>query len=127
MPFNQFQNETYLNMETFRKDGRGVKTPVWFAQEGATLWVWTEASSGKAKRARRESQIRVAPCEANGALRGEWAEARAQVDESAETLKFVSQKFKQKYGLMFFAFAAMGKLRKARYTAIKVEARGDIR
>ncbi|GAB4538681.1 MAG: PPOX class F420-dependent oxidoreductase [Anaerolineales bacterium] len=122
MTFHQFENETYLNIETFRKNGDSVKTPVWFSQDGATLWVWTEADSGKAKRVRRESRVRVAPCEANGAVRGTWVEARAQADDSAETLKFVSRRFRQKYGWMFFAFAAMGKLRRARYTAIKVEA-----
>ena len=26
--------QQYLNIETFRKNGVGVKTPVWFVQEG---------------------------------------------------------------------------------------------
>lgn len=31
----QFANAKYLNLETFRKRGTGVRTPVWFAQATA--------------------------------------------------------------------------------------------
>ena len=31
---DQFIKQKYLNIETFRKSGIGVKTPVWFAQAG---------------------------------------------------------------------------------------------
>ena len=29
----QFAGANYLNLETFRKTGVGVRTPVWFAQD----------------------------------------------------------------------------------------------
>lgn len=37
----QFENQQFLNLETFRKNGIGVKTPVWFVQDGETLYVRT--------------------------------------------------------------------------------------
>ena len=52
-PIAQFAKKQYLNLETFRKNGDGVKTPVWFAQEGESLYVMTIPTSGKAKRIRR--------------------------------------------------------------------------
>ena len=33
----QFAKAKYLNLETFRKTGVGVRTPVWFAQNPGTL------------------------------------------------------------------------------------------
>ena len=65
-PFNQLKEAKFLNLETFRKNGNGVKTPVWFVQEGEVLYVRTIADSGKVKRIRNNQQVNVAPCKANG-------------------------------------------------------------
>jgi hypothetical protein len=45
MSFPTFQNQQYLSLETFRKNGQGVKTPVWFAQDGEVLYIWTQTDS----------------------------------------------------------------------------------
>ena len=66
MKLEQFQKQQYLNIETFRKSGQGVKTPVWFAQDGDSLYVWTQADSGKAKRIRNNGDVNIAPCTASG-------------------------------------------------------------
>lgn len=123
MSFPTFQKQEYLNLETFRKNGQGVKTPVWFAQEGDALYVWTQADSGKAKRIRRETpvSVNIAPCKPDGSLLGEWVPARASRDDSPEAVGYVRKLMVKKYGLMFHAFALMGKLRKAPYTTLKIE------
>ena len=125
MPFPTFQKQEYLNLETFRKNGQGVKTPVWFAQEGDARYVWTQADSGKAKRVRRETpvSVNIAPCKPDGSPLGEWVPALASRDDSLEAVEHVRKLMVKKYGLMFHGFALMGKLRKAEYTAIKIEAR----
>ena len=33
MRFAAFAGQKYLNLETFKRSGQGVKTPVWFAAE----------------------------------------------------------------------------------------------
>jgi len=33
MTITNFDNHQYLNIETFRKSGVGVQTPVWFVRE----------------------------------------------------------------------------------------------
>ena len=55
-----FENQKYLNLETFRKSGVGVKTPVWFVQEGDVLFVRTGAIRVKVKRIRNNSQVNIA-------------------------------------------------------------------
>lgn len=88
-PFARFGRHKYLNLETFRKNGQGVRTPVWFAGEPPAgvpqiLYVYSTDDSGKAKRIRNNARVRIAPCDARGRLRGEWAEARAEIVSGAE-------------------------------------------
>src|SRR5512144_470956 len=68
----QFADQEFLSFETFRKNGIGVKTPVWFAQEGDTLYIWTVGDSGKIKRIRNNPRVNIAPCKRFGKLTGEW-------------------------------------------------------
>ncbi len=35
----------YVSLETFRRDGRGVRTPVWAAPRGGKLYVFSEANA----------------------------------------------------------------------------------
>jgi uncharacterized protein len=117
----QFENQQYLNLETFRKNGQGVKTPVWFAQEGEALYIWTERTSGKAKRIRNAAKVKIAPSKGDGTPTGEWIEASAHMDDSASALTHVSGLMVKKYGLAYRMFAMLGKLRKSHYTALKVQ------
>jgi PPOX class probable F420-dependent enzyme len=107
-----FQGHKYLNLETFRKNGQPVRTPVWFAAEPVagvpqTLYVYSTGDSGKAKRIRNNSRVRVAPCDVRGNLRGDWLEAHAAIvtgDEAARGMSLVNKKyFPWKQLLAFFA------------------------
>ena len=115
-----FNDQKYMNIETFRKNGQGVKTPVWFARDGETLRVWTESGSGKVKRIRRDGRVRVAPSTASGQPLGAWADAHVAADDSPEALRHVVKLFKKKYGLMFSVFGLLGKMRSATYTTLTV-------
>ena len=110
--FAPLQHHKYLNLETFRKSGQGVRTPVWFAPESPvglpqTLYVYSTAGSGKAKRIRNNPRVRVAPCGLRGDLRGDWIEARAEIVTGSEAqlgLRLLNRKyFPWKQLLNFFA------------------------
>jgi PPOX class probable F420-dependent enzyme len=77
----------HVLLVSFRRDGRPVPTPVWFACAGDALYVRSEADAGKIKRVRRDSRVLVAPCDARGRLLGPPREARGRVLGSDETLK----------------------------------------
>ena len=118
----QFEKQQYLNLETVRKSGQAVRTPVWFAQDGDALFVWTQAAAGKAKRIRNNGAVRVTPSTASGEPVGEWAAAHAQADDSPEAVKHVAKLMRKKYGLMFHVFGLLGRLRGgAKYTAIRIQ------
>jgi PPOX class probable F420-dependent enzyme len=116
----QFAGQKYLNIETFRKNGEGVKTPVWFAQDGETLHVWTEAGSGKARRIRNNSAVRIAPSDMGGAPLGEWIPARADANDSPEAIQYVQKLMTKKYGLQFMLFNGLGQIRKSKNVVIKI-------
>src|SRR5437667_588770 len=101
MGFTAFAGHKYLNLETFKKDGTGVKSPVWFAADSlssldskdARLYVYTIGVSGKVKRIRNNPRVKIAPCDIRGKVLGDWAEAQAQivtVEENARRGKLVN-------------------------------------
>src|SRR5437667_12068463 len=57
-----FVGQKYLNLESFKRDGTPVRTPVWFAEDQGVLYVYTLANAGKVKRIRHTPRIRLAPC-----------------------------------------------------------------
>ena len=81
-----FNNQKYLSLETFRRNGAGVRTPVWFAADPAatTLYVYTLAEAGKTKRIRANGAVRIAPCDARGKVTGDWVEAHATIVDGRE-------------------------------------------
>jgi uncharacterized protein len=74
-----FADHKYLNLESFKRDGTPVQTPVWFAEEQGVLYVYTLANAGKVKRIRRHPRIRLAPCTMRGTVIGPWVEADATI------------------------------------------------
>lgn len=101
----------YISLETFRKNGQGVKTPVWVASEGEKLYVWTQGDAWKAKRIRQNSQVKVAKCDVRGNVEGEWLTAQASVLDNPTDEKKMRQRLVAKYGLFFRLFQLMGRLR----------------
>jgi hypothetical protein len=74
----------YLSITSYKRDGRGVATPVWFVLRDGRLLVETDAASGKVKRIRRDPQVRVAVCTAGGRLRAEQVPAVAEILPGSE-------------------------------------------
>ena len=113
-----FTGKKYLNIETFRKNGLGVKTPVWFAQDGETLHVWTQAGSGKVRRIIRNGSVRVAPSTVSGEPLGDWIPAQAQTDDSPLAVSTLTKLMTKKYGLAFRIFGFLN--RKNKSTDLKI-------
>lgn len=93
----QFAKAKYLNLETFRKTGVGVRTPVWFAQDGTIFYIYTLPNFGKTKRIRNNPKVRVAPCSMRGKLRGAWVDAQARICEAPEA-EHGQDLLRRKYG-----------------------------
>jgi len=117
---SQFADEKYLNLESYRKTGQTVATPVWFAEDGALLYIYSLADAGKVKRIRNNPRVRVTPCDMRGKLKGEWVEARARIVQGAEAVKG-HQLLDQKYGLFKKIGNLFSKLMKRERVVIAIE------
>jgi PPOX class probable F420-dependent enzyme len=89
----------YINLESFKKDGNGVKTPVWCAGLDGKIVVFTAGDSFKVKRIRRTPKVRVAECDVRGKLLGPWHEGTCSVlqDPAREAQAYAA--LRKKYGL----------------------------
>jgi uncharacterized protein len=113
----------YISLETFRKTGAGVKTPVWFAiAEDGTFYVYTEDNSGKVKRIRNNPRVRVAPCDMRGNVAGEFLEASARLLKEGEPeYKKANALLNQKYWLKrLFDLASFLRMHKRAGIAIRL-------
>lgn len=117
----QFINQNYLNIETFRRNGQGVRTPVWFVEAGGAIFIRTGANSGKVKRIRNNPGVQLASCKADGTVIGEWIPAKGREITDPETDKHVDQMLGKKYGIQKNLFAWMSRLRGDKYTVLRFE------
>ena len=58
----------YVSLVTYRRDGRGVATPVWHVTDGGEMIVVSEAAAGKVKRIRNDSRVVVTVCDFRGRI-----------------------------------------------------------
>ena len=102
--FAALKGQKYLNLETFRKSGEGVRTPIWFAadpsadlaSQAAKLYIYTIDNTGKVKRIRNNSRVKVAPCDMRGNLLGDWMDARAEIvtgEEAVHGMRLLNKKY----------------------------------
>jgi uncharacterized protein len=95
----QLKSEKYVLLTTYRKDGRGVPTPLWVVPDGAGLAFWTVRDTGKVKRIRNNGRVTLAACDLRGNPRGEPVEAYARIGDHADRLR-VGAALGRKYGLV---------------------------
>ena len=119
-----FDRQKYLNLETLRKNGQAVATPVWFAEAEGIVYVYSLAESGKMKRIRNNPRVRIAPCDIRGNVTGTWVPATARFLEG-EDARRANDLLNKKYWFgkrLLDLFAAMRIPRRPRfYVAIRVE------
>ncbi|MEU7292676.1 PPOX class F420-dependent oxidoreductase [Streptomyces exfoliatus] len=93
----------YVSLTTYRKNGTGVATPVWYAVDGAELYAWTRTDSWKVKRLRNDPRVAVALCD----LRGNVADGAEQVTGEGrlvegEELRRIRRLLSRKYTWQFW-------------------------
>jgi len=92
------EQEPYISLETFRRSGRGVETPVWFAILAGKLYVVTDGTSAKVKRLRATKRVRVAPCNVRGTVSGDWREGRGRIVTDEALIERAHAALVEKYG-----------------------------
>ena len=100
--FGELDSANYFSLTTYRKDGRSVDTPVWFAGSAGTYYVFSAGDAGKVKRLRRSPQARVAACDVRGRLQGDWIPASAHLLSDPQAVADALQALRRKYGFQMW-------------------------
>lgn len=117
---SQFAEKQYINVETYRKNGDAVQTPVWFLENQGCLYVRTLSTSGKVKRIRRNPTVKVTPCKVNGEPLGTWTEAQAVLADEQQSAH-INRLLRKKYGIKKDFFDLIGRLNHHEYTVISIQ------
>ena len=117
---SQFLNQKYINLETYRKNGQGVQTPVWFAIDGSIIYVRTDSNSGKIKRARNNPHVRLTPSNARGQPKGEWIDGEIKIASTSESER-ANQLLRKKYGLQGKIIRMVNKIRKTKPIVVSIK------
>ena len=119
----QFAGQQYLNLESFRKNGQAVRTPLWFAEKNGEFFIYTLSDAWKVKRIRHNPHVRIVPCDMRGNVKGEWVDAEARILDSAEA-EHGQELLRQKYGWMKRVGELVNRFRKNRqHTVIAIRPR----
>jgi PPOX class probable F420-dependent enzyme len=100
----------YINLETYKKSGTGVQTPVWFVLDDEQIFVTTRPNTGKVKRIKNNQDVKIMPCGMRGEPKGEWIAGTARFANESESENAVKLRHK-KYGIrakLVGAFAYRG-------------------
>jgi PPOX class probable F420-dependent enzyme len=118
-----FADQKYLSLESYRRTGAAVRTPVWFAHDDkdpATLYVDTELNSGKVKRIRNNPRVRVAACNMRATVKGEWTPATAHLLDGAEAEHGRSLLTRKYWAKRLADFFSPGRIKKLQILAIRL-------
>ena len=97
--------QQYVELTTFRRNGKGVPTPVWIAPDGEDLLVVTVDDTGKTKRLAHTDRVELRPCSVRGEVAPDAPRyaGRASVHRDAAAVARVKRAVGAKYGWWYRA------------------------
>ena len=96
--FDQFIDQKYLSLETYKRDNTPIQTPVWFVTDKEQFYITTKETTGKVKRLRNNQNARIAVCSMKGDIKSDWVDVGLEkIPEESDVEKIVKLR-KKKYG-----------------------------
>jgi len=95
---DQFLDQKYINLETYKNDGTSVRTPVWFVIDNNLIYVITRDSTGKVKRLKNNQDVQIVSCSFKGEPKNEWIKGKAEKITGKEADIAIKLR-KKKYGM----------------------------
>jgi hypothetical protein len=121
----QFENQRFLCLETYRRDGSAVRTPLLFIIHRRRLYMRTAAHTYKVKRIQNNPKVRVAPSTFRGELKGDWVEGAARVYDAAD-MQWVNRLSKRRNGWFKRLIDLRNRFRDVRFVVIEVRLKGGL-
>ena len=96
--FDQFIDQKYLSLETYKRDNTPVQTPVWFVIDNDQLYITTKETTGKVKRLRNNQNARIAVCSMKGDIKSNWVDVGLEKIPEESNIEKIVKLRKKKYG-----------------------------
>lgn len=100
------EGERFVSVETFRRSGDGIATPVWFAEVDGGFVFGTHGDSGKARRIRVSPGVRFAAANYRGLERSDYRTGTAEI-LTGEAAQAAHDALADKYGWQWFPFSRL--------------------
>ncbi|MFB5600936.1 MAG: PPOX class F420-dependent oxidoreductase [Nitrososphaeraceae archaeon] len=117
--FDSLANEKYISLQTIRKNGSTVSTPVWFVLKENKLFIRSSADSGKIKRIRNNNNVKISICNMKGNIRGHNYDAKANFEKNLDYQE-INSLFDKKYGILSFLLKIFYKIKKIKLTILSI-------
>ena len=102
--FIHLKNKKYISLKTFYKSGKGVATPVEFAEKNGKLYVNTRKKSWKVKRIQGNPKAIIAPCTIRGKILGEEMDVTVRILSNDDEVTIAEQALNEKFNKGFNKF-----------------------
>jgi PPOX class probable F420-dependent enzyme len=96
--FDSLRGHKYVLLQSFKRSGEAVPTPIWFGVDDGKLYFHSYADAIKLKRIRNNPRVLVGPCDVRGKPKGPLVEGRARI-LSAEEEPHAEKAIQSNYGL----------------------------
>ena len=118
---NSLETGKYINILTYKKNGHGVSTPVWFIRKDNKIYIRTSNQSGKVKRIKNNNNVSYALCNISGKIKGEWHSGVAKIEPDIN--KIIFSKITEKYGIFAHIMNILYKIKKMDIIILSIEPR----
>ena len=96
--FDQFIDQKYLSLETYKRDNTPIQTPVWFVTDKEQFYITTKETTGKVKRLRNNQNARISVCSMKGDIKGSWIDVSLEKTSEESDVEKIVKLRKKKYG-----------------------------
>ena len=114
-----FEKAKYINIQTYKKTGQPISTPVWFIIKDNKIFFRTSHNSGKIKRIRNNNNVKFALCDIRGKIKGEWYEGIAKIENDSDNS--ILFQINKKYGLSSRIMKIFYKIKKIDIVILSIE------
>ncbi|MFZ0545327.1 MAG: PPOX class F420-dependent oxidoreductase [Candidatus Promineifilaceae bacterium] len=115
----QFKGQRFLALESYRRDGTAVRTPLLFIIHRGRLYMRTGAHTYKVKRIQNNPKVRVVPSTFKGKPMGVWVEGEARVFDSAD-MQWVDRLSKRRNGWFKWSVDLRNRFRNVTFVVIEM-------
>ncbi len=114
-----FEKAKYINIQTYKKNGQPISTPVWFIIKDNKIFFRTSHNSGKIKRIRNNNKVKFALCDIRGKIKGEWYEGVTNIENDSNNSILVQ--INKKYGISSRLMKIFYKIKKIEIVILSIE------